>query len=161
MRKTLLIISVLFISVGCYAASDQEKTTTPLEIKVGYVTDAHAPPGCGCLYYWPTDEISRESRGIFSSVEDKEAWMHLNGKDVKLKLVKSTQSEKNSTKGGRFHEIYRYKNMTIRIDYLVTWTCEADDPESESCEVTYYDLNIMFTRQGRKKTISAKGACGC
>jgi hypothetical protein len=140
---------------------DKEVSQSSLAVTVGYVSEAHVVEGCGCSFYWPGEENKEGKKSIYSSNSGETIWMNLDGKDVQLKQKESTESMENIKKGGRYYEIYKYAEMTIRIDYHVTWTCEADMPESESCEVTHYDLKITFNRNGRQKTIQAKGVCGC
>lgn len=153
----LLTLCLIFLPFLCYANQNNNKSKS-LGIKIGYITEANTLNECGCSFYLQRD---KKQRNIFSSDLEKIVWMNLDGKDVKLKLVKSTKSEKNERKDGRFYDIYKYDEMTIRIDSHVTWTCESDDPANESCEVSYYDVKITFTKNGQQKTISAKGLCGC
>ncbi len=162
MRNYLLLISFLFLLFPAVVVPQEKKDTpTPLPVTVGYVSDANVVDGCGCYFYWPGDENKDEAKSIFSSDFGGIVWMHLNGRDVKLKLIKSTETKENAKKGGHYSQIYQAGQMIIRVDYHVTWTCEADMPESESCEVTHYDLNITFSQNNRQKTIRAKGICGC
>ncbi len=162
LMKKILLLSWFFVllSMHCYAASDEKKINKPLVVKVGYVTD-NIQSGCSCSFYWNRDEKKRDIKIIFSSDLGNETWMNLNGKDVKLKLLMAAQSEKNNKRYNRFYEIYEYDKMKIRVDYHMTWSCLADDPENDACEVTYYDLNITFTQNGQHKSIKAKGVCGC
>jgi len=142
-------------------SQNQKRPSAPLSAKVGYVSKANEIDGCGCSFYWPGDEKKENPKSIFSSDYGNVVWMNINGKDSRLKRIKSTESEKNNKKGDRYYEIYQSGKMMIRINYLVTWTCESDDPESESCEVTYYDLDITISQNGQQKRIKAKGICGC
>lgn len=160
MKKTIFIIlCLILLPMYCNAASIEKNKNTSLVVDVGYVTDINTHGGCGCSYYFPGDRKEIGTKLIFSSDFGKEVWMNLNGKDVKLKLIKD--SKHNMRKGGRFYEIYQHGNMKIKFDYLVTWTCESDAPNDDSCEVWYYDLNITFSQNGQHKTIKAKGECGC
>jgi hypothetical protein len=155
------IIFMLFLSIGDDLPQSVKPAGASLAITVGYVSDANVVDGCGCSFYWPGEENKEGAKSIFSSDFGKMVWMNLNGKDTLLKLIKSTESKTNVKKGGRYYEIYQTGEMTIRLDYHVTWTCEADMPESESCEVTYYNLKITLSKNHQQKTILAKGVCGC
>jgi hypothetical protein len=131
-------------------------------VKVGYVLGAHEVRGCGCSFYRPGEEKKSDAKKIFSSEDfGRIAWMNLNGEDVRIDQIKSTEPMENIKKGSRYYKIYRYREMQIRIDYRVTWTCSSDMPESESCEVTHYDVKITFSQNGHMNTVLAKGVCGC
>jgi len=145
----------------CHAAADEKIETKPLVVDVGYVTDAHIYMGCGCAYYFSDKDKEEREKIIFKSNFEDTAWMHLNGKDVKLKRIEESESEGSIKKGRRSYEIYQYGDMTIKFDYLLTWTCESDAPNDDSCEIWYYDINITFTQKGQHKTVKAKGECGC
>jgi hypothetical protein len=162
MKRQLLLFSFLSFLMTNDCFPENKKTALPLlNISVGYVSDVNAADGCGGYFYWPGEEKKQDAKSIFTWNAGEQPWMNLNGRDVQLKLVKSTESEENGKKGGRYYEIYQAGKMTIRVDYHVTWTCEADMPKSESCEVTHYDLKITFTQNDRQKTIHAKGDFGC
>jgi hypothetical protein len=158
-NKNLFLIPLIFI-IPTNSCMPQNKINS-LPVTVGYVSDANVVDGCGCSFYWPGEENKEGAKSIFSSDFGEIVWMHLNGKDIQLKLIKSTESEKNVKKGGRYFQIYQAGDMTIRVDCHVTWTCEADMPDSESCEITHYDLKITFSQNTRQKIIYAKGVCGC
>lgn len=128
---------------------------------MGYVSDQNVVDDCGCSFYWPGEERKSAAKQIFSSDFGDTVWMNLDGQDVRLRRIKSDESMENIKKGRRHYEIYEYAGLQIRLDYLATWTCEADMPESESCEVTYYDLKITFTKGGQHSSTRAKGLCGC
>ena len=130
-------------------------------MRVGYISEIHLPKECGCSFYWPGEENNDNAKSIFSSDWDNSAWMNLNEQDVRIELLKPTASMKNVKKGGRHYELYRYIEIQIRIDYPGTWTCESDMPESESCEVTYYDLTITFNQNGKQNSYDTKGWGGC
>jgi hypothetical protein len=162
MLKFILIPLFFMFSLFSECLSQGSKTSRPLAVKIGYVTDTHATEGCGCSFYLPGEENKTGAKSILS-LEDfgEAAWMNLNGKDVRIKQIKSTESLANLKKGRRFYKIYRYGDMQIRIDHHVTWTCESDMPESESCEVTDFDLTFTFSQKGQTHAIRAKGICGC
>jgi hypothetical protein len=131
-------------------------------VKVGYVLGIHEVRGCGCIFYWPGEENNKDAKNIFSSEDfGKVAWMNLNGKDVQLDQLESTAPMDKIKKGSRYHIIYRYHEMQIRIDYKVAWACRPDKPESESCKFTQYDLKITFSQNGNTNAVFAKGVCGC
>jgi hypothetical protein len=159
--KNCVFLIPLILSIGDCLPQDKKVSHSTLAVAVGYVSDANLVDGCGCSFYWPGEENKEGAKNIFSSDFGEMVWMNLNGRDAQLKLIKSTESEQNVKKGGCYYQIYQTGDMIIRIDYHVTWTCEADMLESESCEVTDYNLKISFSQNGRQKTIRAKGVCGC
>jgi hypothetical protein len=113
---------------------------------------------CGCYFHLASyGELS--SKYIFFEEFSKDApIMNIEGKDVKLKLISSTQSRGGKEKkGDRFRRIYRAGSVRISIDLIVTDVCGAD----EDCESTSYKATITATKGNRKQTIKVLGGCGC
>jgi hypothetical protein len=162
MKNCLIGILLIFAFVDENGfTKDKHPSPQTLAVKIEYVSEANVVDGCGCSFYWPGEENKDGAKSIFSSDFGDMVWMNLNGRDERLKLLKSTESKENVKKGGRYYEIYQAGEMNIRIDYHVTWTCEADMPDSESCEVTHYDIKITLSKNGKSYSANAKGICGC
>ena len=86
--------------------------------------------------------------------------MNINGKDTKLKRVKTTDDPEGEPRvGSRFFEEYEgASGLKVKIDYVTTWVCP---PLDEACEVIKYNVSITVTKGKTSKTIQAAGACGC
>lgn len=71
----------------------------------------------------------------------------------KQKIIYRTKTLKVG-RGG--YEIWKGKNITVRLDYVFTWLCPRKD---EQCEVFYYKgiLDISFNGKRRKVNIVAFG----
>jgi hypothetical protein len=114
--------------------------------------------GCGCSFQTPTEAKKKNStKYLFSSglETSSPAFMNIDGKDVRLKRVKSTEKVYKKPKvGDRFYEVYQAKGLKVRIDYVDTTSRLRDEGRD-------YNLTITVTKGKQKKVITAKGGCGC
>ncbi len=148
-----LSVVILLVLVASVAASGQ--------IKIGELKDPVEVEGCSCTLQTAAEAGKPGSQKFLFVTEagTKDAWMNINGKDVKLKLVKTTViDDRNYGVGGRFYEEYTAQGMKIRIDYVVTWTCP---PEDEECDHAKYDTTVTVTKGKMSETIKTIGICAC
>jgi hypothetical protein len=82
--------------------------------------------------------------------------ININGKDVDLKMIKYYLPDRNFKVGKGGYQIWRGKNITLRLDYIFTWLCP---PKDEQCEVYYYKgvLDVNYEGRRRKVNITAFG----
>jgi len=153
-RRVLALSAFVFILFAAAAVSGQVK-----------IADLKDPDdrvmGCSCTIQRATEAKDPNSQKFLflSETGTTVAWMNINGKDTKLKLVKSTLNEdRRYGVGSRFYEQYSALGMKVRIDYLVTWACP---PKDEECEHTKYDATIAVTKGKTSETLKAVAICGC
>lgn len=103
---------------------------------------------------------SRERYIFFSSIEDddKTAWMDVDGKDIKLKLVKSSESKRRERVGTRSSMTYAAGDLTVSITLVAT---RVSKPNDENCESTDYKATFRLKRGTERRVIGAVGWCGC
>jgi hypothetical protein len=131
------------------------------QVKIAELKNSDVVEGCSCGFQTAIEAKKQNSQKFLflSEVGSNAGWMNINGKDTKLKLVKTTQNTRRRAKvGDRFYEEYSAPGVKVRIDYTTKWVCP---PRDESCEVTNYDVHITVTKGKTSKTIKAKGSCGC
>jgi hypothetical protein len=131
------------------------------QIEIAELKDPDVVMGCSCSIQTAKEAKKPNSQKFLflSELGTDDAWMNINGKDVKLTRVKSTENEDDEYKiGRRYYEEYSAKGIKVRIDYLTTWICP---PEDEGCEVTKFDITITVTKGEASKALKAMGLCGC
>ena len=84
--------------------------------------------------------------------------MNIDGSDVKLKLVRKTESKRRDRVGKRSSETYAAGDLTIIIRLVVNRVC---NPNDENCESTEYKATFTVKRGARKRFVSTAGSCGC
>ena len=128
------------------------KTEKPL---IGYIKNEDLVDRCGCAYEHPT----RDRGYTFSSDgEVKEAWMNIDGQDVKLKRTYFSGSKRRARIGNKYVEIFEAEGIKVLIVRTINRLCVPYTPE---CETTGYRVRITVTKGGRKESVRAGGQCGC
>jgi hypothetical protein len=157
----LLIHFVVAIgaSMSVIAQEGGSSAKAPRPPRIANIRDSSVVDGCGCYFQFPAQWKNKQSdKYVFmEGIDDEGAWMNIDGKDVKLELVR-TSNESNGEVGSRSNKKYKAKGIAVQIDYVITRICKPDD---EQCESTDYDATFTVTKAGRKRVIKAKGVCGC
>jgi hypothetical protein len=156
-----LLVSWTGNSVPVRAQGKTTKERTPAAAKsmIGNIADKNAPDGCGCSFSLPAEERKRSPRYAFASdLDEKDAWMNIDGQDVKLRLVQSTGSQERAKMGSRLTRTYAAAGIKVLAVYVTTRICKPDD---ESCESTDYRASFTVKKGGRQQTVRLKGSCGC
>lgn len=155
MRVTIsvaLLIATMSASLG--AVHGQSPGKKSKEHLIGYIRNEDLVDMCGCAF----EHLTRTRGYTFSSDgEGREAWMNIDGEDVKLKLTGATRA-KSERIGSRYTEEYEASGIHVRIVRVVNRLCL---PYSPDCETTGYDVTITVSKGGRTETVKAKGQCGC
>ena len=155
MRLALSLLFVLLIASGAIS------TTTTQGPRVGNIKDNRIADGCGCYFQFPGSKRSSEKYMFFSSVEErpeKEAWMNIDGQDVKLKLTSKTDPKGREKVGSRSSRTYTAEGIRLDVTYVATRVCGVNE---ESCESTDYNATFKLMVRGVQRTIKAVGGCGC
>ena len=148
--------AALLICVGAVTGHAQTaKQNSPL--KIGTIKDYPATgmmTGCGNLYVHrrgksnPTDtDYLFLSRGDGSN-----AWMNLNGRDVRLRQIKIRRSAKKEM-GPLF---YRYRNWQVTVAFQdLNANDTAVDPDGR------FQMKITFRRGRAVRVVQAVGSSDC
>jgi hypothetical protein len=117
---------------------------------------------CGCGLQFPSDSRYNSGSSIFVSDWSGRALMNINGADVMMYGGGNFESERRYRRGERFSGSYSGGNAYVRVNYVVTDTCEED----EDCKLTYVRATLTISRttearQRLSRSYGATGACGC
>lgn len=126
---------------------------------VGNIKDDRAIEGCGCYFSHPSEDKKRFPRYLFfADIDEENGLMNIDGRDVRLKLVRSTKPRGRERIGSRLTRTYTADGIQVSVVYVTTRLCKPND---ENCESTDYDATFTVTSSGRKETLRLKGGCGC
>lgn len=140
-------------------ASKQGKTpivkSKQSKLIIGNIKNIDVVEGCSCSL-----SIRKNSNSyvFLSDYERKFAWMNIDGRDIKLSFVSTTQNQRANRaarKGDRFTDKWSARGVDIKIDYLVT------APMTQDKEYVDYGVTITVTKDGKIQTTKASGNCGC
>jgi hypothetical protein len=121
---------------------------------IGYVKDENLVDMCGCTFEHRT---SRRGETFAGEAGGKNAWMNIDGEDVKLTLTRSA-GPKRARIGSRYVETYEAEGVKATLVMTVTSLCIPYGPE---CETTGYRVTITVRKGGRVRSVRAGGQCGC
>ena len=155
MAKTILTILVSFMLFSDLFA---HKTALPVpqnKIELSYVTNPEI--GCGCSFARNKTDL-RLRRYIYIQGIDDPAYININGKNLELQPVDSSELNGKVKVGTQAWETFTAGDLKIRLDTTVTWVCPPND---ESCEVTYYKAKLTVNGKGQEIKEMLTGHCGC
>jgi|SRR5215510_1969816 len=148
-----LLLSILAGQVFVQTSPTTSPRSSP---KIGYVEDGII--GCGCALALNAADL-RNHRYVYIQGMDEPAYINLDGKNVELEPVDSSNKINIPEKiGDRSWETYVAGDVKVRIDWTVTRVC---DPKDESCEVTYFKAILTVSRKGQRTIVRTIGHCGC
>lgn len=115
--------------------------------------------GCAC-YYAESEERYRQSEYLFVAGFDSVAFISINDKKLKLKLV-STGREPHSLGDYDHVDIYRADGYDVTVDIKHVEE-EGDSVSQEEDESWYTNGTITIqSESGKKDEIRFFGSCGC
>lgn len=129
--------------------------TSQPKLQLGYVKNGDI--GCGCSFARNKTDL-RQRRYIYSESMGEPAYINVNGKNLKLHPVASSETGGKEKVGKHSWETFTADGLKIRLDKTVTWVCP---PKDEACEVTYYKAMLTVSGKGQTITETLTGMCGC
>ncbi len=153
----LLLIIFVAMSTAARAQTKQPGTTSTGKPMIANIKNGDIYSGCGCYFSYSSEAKKRFPKFVFVSDDDKQAWMNLDGKDIKLALTHRT-TPKVIKIGSRLTRTYSGNGYAVSVVYITTKMCAPND---EACEVTDYNATITVSKGARKQTVKLKGGCGC
>jgi len=144
----IIFIALLFLSF-CVGSITAQET-----FRFGYVKNAEGVDSVWLATTAKKDRIPGET--ILSHGHTFSPRININGSDIDLKSVKSNLPDQNFKVGRGGYEIFRGKDVRVRLDYIFAWLCP---PEQENCSVYYYRgvLDVTYKGQRRKTNIVGFG----
>jgi hypothetical protein len=149
----LCCLSMVCLSIDCAAQSSQ-RAGIP---RVGTIKDYPATglmTGCGNLYFYPTvrTNAAPDAYVFLARGDGSDAWMNLNGRDVRLRQIKSSRG--NSAKRG-----FNYRLGNLRITVVI----EDRKPESSAANESdsMFKMKITLMRGQSRRVLRAVGDSDC
>lgn len=150
MNRFLLIL-IIFLTT-CFAQDISAQKT----FKLGFVKNFD--DNGDSIWLANTKKKDRiDSKAIAVLGYDGLGKININGRDIELKQFKDYLPDKNYKLGKGGYEIWKGKNITVRLDYIFTWLCP---PKDESCEVYYYKGFLDVNYKGKRKKVKIVGFGG-
>ena len=147
LRGTFIALVFLSFCVGSLAAQRN--------FKFGYVKNGD---GVDSVWLATTPKKNRiQGRTILSHGHTFSPRINIDGRDIKLKSVRSSLPDQNFKVGRGGYEIFRGKNVQVRLDYVFTWLCPT---EQENCSVYYYRGVLDVTYKGKRRKVNILGFGG-
>lgn len=158
MAKQISLILLLIISASALFAQPKSGRRASTARLIGNVT--RVADDCGCYFRAANKNSSVERYIFFEDASEGAPVMNISGRDVRLRLVSSTESpEANRRKGSRSSRRYAARDIKVLMDLVATSVCPpAYDPE---CAGESYDVRLTVIKGARRQTIKAVGGCGC
>ena len=103
------------------------------------------------------DQIDSKAVAVFGNGYERSGVISIIGRDVKLKMSKDYLPDKNFEVGRGGHQIWKGKNITVRLDYIFTWLCPQNQ---ENCSVYYYKGALDINYNGKRRKINVLGFGG-
>jgi hypothetical protein len=125
--------------------------------KVGFIKRAEGD-GCGCVFQLSADYKKRNKRRVFESYANDDAVMNLDGRDVDLKLIGSTEPKNPYSAAKRFTKTYEGGGYKLKLNYRSKDFCP---PKDKPCEAAWYEVLITVSRGGQSSRLKTLGTCGC
>jgi hypothetical protein len=123
--------------------------------KIGNIKNTNVVEGCSCSLQMR----KTSNRYVFlSDYEKRSAWMNIDGRDIKLSFVSTTEKRRATRparKGDRFTDRWSGGGVEVKIDYVVT------APMTRDKEYVDYGVTITITKNGKTQIAKASGNCGC
>ncbi len=148
----LLAAAGLFVGLSPGAASAQTVKRTSLP-GVGTIKDYPATglmTGCGNLYFYKAAQAKSGSDNyvFLSRGGGDNAWMNLNGRDVRLKQINSANQK------SRRHD-YRYGNLRITVVF------EDFKPRNPDESDHMFQMKIILRKGRAVRVVQAVGSADC
>ena len=121
MRYSLLLVLLIvtMLSLSANAQKGRKQSSSTNHDLIGFQKE-HLADGCGCTYHFKNEPNWTAYSNVYSDDFGKNAWMNIDGQDVKLKLVSSVSVPKGEArKGQRTTSRYVAPGINIRIVTVV------------------------------------------
>lgn len=150
--KTPLSLLIFFFII---ISSDPSYSKSMIQ----YVKNTSIVDGCSCSFQKEMDFKKSNYNFIFlSEVEENPAWMNIDGKDVKLKLIQKKMA-KNFKMGAK--DVLFFvgpDDIQVKQTRSINFMCKKSDVE---CEYTGYKSSFEVQKGTQKEIVDLLGGCGC
>lgn len=134
-------------------------------VELGSLLYKERSSGCSCSFHLPGEAFvpfdspyGEQMRVLEWELGAGEiAYIHLNGKSKKLKLVKEVEDEEYKL-GSKVSYFLEGKGIKVTVKGVTDFVCPSN---SESCERTGYAGNLYIKTKQISSVIPMEGGCGC
>lgn len=151
-----LVLLLIFLAAGCVPLCDGQAPKWTLQNPLvrenfklrrvkGSISD-----DCDSIWISTTKKKDRKDiNAIAMFGYSGNGVINVNGRDIKLRQVQDNLPDKNFKVGRGGYQIWKGKNISVRLDYVFTWLCP---PKDEQCEVYYYKgvFDVHYGGERRK-----------
>jgi hypothetical protein len=153
----ILLLLVSFLS-GTVSAQELKPKAKPDAALIGTLKRLHNY-GCDCKLQ--SVKAARRNLGrnylLQSDLGATLAWMNIDGKDIRLKLVYASSATNGVLLGSRSYKKFSSRGISVLIRYVVNAVCAEENPD---CDEVGHIATISVNKNGRRQTIKAIGMCG-
>ena len=145
--NTIRLAAIACCAIGLFCFNCAAQTTRDSLPRVGTIKDYPATglmTGCGNLYFYPAPQTNPagDAYVFISRGDGSNAWMNLNGRDVRLRQLKPRASQKLRP--------YYYRSGTLRITVLIEPFKPANAPVADNDPMMKMKITL---RKGRSRRI--------
>ena len=164
MRVTVFKISFVVLALCCSApAASAQGRSGKRDANarlIGNVSGAAVAEGCGCYFRAASADRDSERYVFFEEAGQEAPLMNIGGRDVKLRLVGSTEPPDGvRRRGERFSRWYASGAVKVRMVFVAESVCPP--PYKPECVANSYSVTVTAVEGKRRQTIKAVGGCGC
>ena len=120
---------------------------------VGLLANQTAIDGCS---WSASSKVIGHGFVFLAEYDDSRALMNIDGSDIAINLVSAHGKLKKV--GDVLEKTFRSGNVLVKARYKATSVCPKD---SESCEVTNYDVTFDVSKGSQRQLVDADGGVGC
>ena len=125
---------------------------TPPRLELDKLPD---PSTCSCTLRNAANEVLLFDEDL-SAAHPR---ISVDGETLTLEQTRDTARKGYPRVGDAFFTEYRVADLTVRIDWVVTYVCAKND---ESCEVTLFDATLKLHKGRTTRYFKRlKASCGC
>ncbi len=148
--KRFSTILVIFLTLSFAQNAFAQKS-----FKIGFIQGEYGI-GCGDQIWLATNKKQSQNEEVIFNTCLQQGLININGSDVELKSFKDYLPDKNFKVGRGGYQIWKGKNITVRLDYIITRLCPSNQ---ESCSVYYYKgiLEVNYNEKRRIVNIAGFG----
>jgi hypothetical protein len=151
MAKKTWMLFVLLLCVAAAASAQQKRLIGNLQMKPG--------AACSGSFGFKGQSVYSTKMIFYSSMGDEtDTWMHIDGKDVRLRQISASEPTRPDAQGGekvgsRTTEKYVGPGgIKVEILFRVAWLCAVNDP---GCESIGYTATFKVRKGKRSQTVQA------
>jgi hypothetical protein len=151
----LLLMPVFF----AHTATAQDTRSSGKSPVLGNLKRLHKTYGCDCKFQTLKEaRTDPANKFVFQSdLAGTFAWVNIDGKDLKLKLIYASPATNGVLLGSRSYKKFSAKGISILIRYVVNAVCPEENPD---CDATGFIATITVTSSGHRQSLKATGMCG-